>query len=47
MDTALRYVQVVAEDVADAQRKAFGFTKDAETGEGADGRPGAPEAKES
>jgi integrase len=46
MDTALRYVQVVEEDVADAQRKAFGFTKDAETGEGAGGLPGAPETEE-
>ncbi len=32
--------------MADAQRKAFGFTKDAETGEGAEGRPRVPEAKE-
>ena len=47
MDTALRYVQVVEEDVADAQRKAFGFTKEVAEGEGAEGRAGAPEGKES
>jgi len=46
MDTALRYVQVVEDDVAEAQRKAFGFSKEVVVDEGAEGRPGALEAKE-
>lgn len=47
MDTALKYVQVVEDDVAEAQRKAFGFTREGlDRDEGGEGRQGPNEATE-